>query len=129
MHDFSETIGKKVRLAQIWSLLAVGLLGLAVAIAAWTALSVWEERLARAKFNDTAGDYATVIQSGLDEYLDKIRALGAFFDASDSIDATEFGLFTTKFSKATATPCGFCGARAWAGTSVPASSEMRGTRA
>jgi len=94
MHDFSETIGKRVRLAQIWSLLAVGLLGLAVAIAAWTALSVWEERLARAKFNDTAGDYATVIQNGLDEYLDKIRALGAFFDASDSIDATEFGLFT-----------------------------------
>lgn len=96
MQYLSETIGKRVRLAHIWSLIAVGLLGLVVTIAAWIAVSGWEERLARAKFNDTAGDYSTVLQNGLNEYLDKIRALRAFFDASDWVDSTEFTLFTTQ---------------------------------
>ena len=94
MHDLPEAISKRPRVAQVWPLLAVGLLGLAVAVAAWIAVSVWEERLARAKFNDVAGDYATVVQNGVDEDLDKIRALRAFFDASVEVDATEFDLFT-----------------------------------
>ena len=96
MQDSSATPGKRAPLGQIWPLLAVGLLGLAVAVAAWIALSVWEARLAKAKFNDTAGDYSTVLQNGLNEYLDKIRALRAFFDASEIVDATEFKLFTNQ---------------------------------
>ena len=94
MHDLPEAISKRPRVAQVWPLLAVGLLGLAVVVAAWSAVSVWEERLARAKFNDVAGDYATVVQNGVDEDLDKIRALRAFFDASVEVDPREFGLFT-----------------------------------
>ena len=96
MHDLPEAISKRPRVAQVWPLLAVGLLGLAVVVAAWSAVSVWEERLARAKFNDVAGDYATVLQNGLNEYLDKIRALRAFYDASIEVDRREFALFTSQ---------------------------------
>ena len=44
--------------------------------------SIWEERLARAKFTAIAGDYASVLQNGLDDFLGKITALRAFYDAS-----------------------------------------------
>ena len=69
---------------------------MAVAISAWLAVSVWEERLAKAKFNDVAGDYATVLQTGLDEYLGKLVAVRAFYDASVEVDPEEFALFTSQ---------------------------------
>jgi hypothetical protein len=37
------------------------MLGVAVGVAAWIAVSIWEERLAKAKFNDVAADYTTVL--------------------------------------------------------------------
>jgi hypothetical protein len=40
--------------------------GVAVAVSAWLAVSVWEERFAKATFNDVADDYASVLQNGLD---------------------------------------------------------------
>jgi hypothetical protein len=49
--------------------------GVAVAVSAWLAVSVWEERLAKATFNDVADDYASVLQNGLDQYLGKIVAV------------------------------------------------------
>jgi CHASE1-domain containing sensor protein len=60
---------------------------------AWFAVSVWEERLARAKFTDVAGDNAAVLQNGLDEYLSKIVAVRAFYDASHKVGPNEFALF------------------------------------
>jgi diguanylate cyclase (GGDEF)-like protein len=73
---------------------AAACLGLIVALAAWFAVSVWEERLARAKFTAVAGDYAAILQSGIDEYLGRIRAVRAFYDASVEVDRDEFKLFT-----------------------------------
>jgi hypothetical protein len=67
-----------------------------LAAAAWITVSVWEERLAKARFNAVAGDYATVLQSGLNGYLDKIRALRAFYDASQGVNRREFDLFTNQ---------------------------------
>jgi hypothetical protein len=75
MQHLPEVSGKWQPMGHVWPLLAVAGLGFVVAIAAWISVPVWEERLAKAKFNDVAGDYATVLQSGLNEYLDKIRAL------------------------------------------------------
>ncbi len=82
MHDLTEVSGKRQQMTHVWPLLAVGMLGLALAVAAWVAVSVWEKRLAKAKFNDVAGDYATVLQNGFDHYVDEIRAVRAFYDAS-----------------------------------------------
>ena len=35
----------------------------------WVIACDWEETLAKAKFNDVADDYATVLQNGLDHYV------------------------------------------------------------
>jgi diguanylate cyclase (GGDEF)-like protein len=96
MPDLSEMMTKRRPMAHVWPLLIVGGLGIVVAVAAWTAVSVWEERLAKAKFNDVAGDYATVLQHGLDAYLDKILALRAFYDSSNGVERREFNLFTSQ---------------------------------
>jgi CHASE1-domain containing sensor protein len=58
------------------------------------AVSAWEERLARAQFTDVAGDYATVLQNGLNEDLGKLVAMRAFYDSSVTVDPDEFDLFT-----------------------------------
>ena len=79
----------------LWPLIGAACVGLAVAVAAWFAVSVWEDRLAKTKFNDVAGDYATVLQNGLDRYFDKILAVRAFYDASVEVDPDEFDLFTS----------------------------------
>ncbi|MGH9807317.1 MAG: CHASE domain-containing protein, partial [Terriglobia bacterium] len=85
-------------IGHLWPLLGAACLGIAVAVSAWLAVSVWEERLANAKFNDVAGDYAAVLQSGLDEYLDKLRDTRAFYDASVEVDPDEFDLFTSQIT-------------------------------
>jgi diguanylate cyclase (GGDEF)-like protein len=69
-----------------------------VAASAWLAVSVWEERLAKTKFTNVAGDYATILQNGLDQYLGKLLAVRAFYDASVEVDADEFDLFTSQIT-------------------------------
>lgn len=96
MQDFSSAKSKRSPLAQAWPLVVVGVLGLAVAVAAWIAVSNWDERLARAKFDDIAGDYLTALQAGLDEYVDELTAIQAFFHASQAVHLREFDLFTSR---------------------------------
>jgi CHASE1-domain containing sensor protein len=94
MPDLSEVKRKWQPVGHIWPILAAACLGLAVAISAWLAVSAWEERLPKAQFNDVAGDYATVLQNGLDAYLGKLLAVRAFYDSSVEVDPDEFVLFT-----------------------------------
>jgi diguanylate cyclase (GGDEF)-like protein len=75
-------------------ILAVACLGLASAVVVWFTVSAWEERLAKQAFNNIAGDYRDVLQNGMDQYLDKIRALRAFYDSSNTVDPGEFERFT-----------------------------------
>ena len=96
MPDLSEFKREWRPVRHIWPIVAAAGLGLAVAVAAWFAVSVWEERLARAKFTAVAGDYASVLQNGLDDYLGKILAVRAFYDASIEVDPDEFNLFTSR---------------------------------
>ncbi len=83
---------------QLWPILGAAGLGVIVAASAWFAVSVWEERLAKTKFTNVAGDYATVLQNGLDQYLGKLLAVRAFYDSSVEVDADEFYLFTSQIT-------------------------------
>jgi diguanylate cyclase (GGDEF)-like protein len=96
MPDRYEYTKKRRPIGHLWPLLATACLGLAVAVAAWFAVSVWEERLAKSAFIDTAGDYATVLQSSLTDYLSRLLAVRAFYDASVTVDAEEFKSFTSQ---------------------------------
>jgi CHASE1-domain containing sensor protein len=96
MSDLSAVKRKWQPVGHLWPIFATACLGLAVAVAAWFAVSVWEERLARAKFSNVAGDYASVLQNGLDQYLGKVLAVRAFYDASVEVDRDEFSLFTSQ---------------------------------
>ena len=75
-------------------LLAVACLGLVSAALAWVTVSAWEERLYRQDFNNVAGDYASLLQNGVNEYLDKMRAMRAFYDSSHNVDPDEFTRFS-----------------------------------
>jgi diguanylate cyclase (GGDEF)-like protein len=77
-------------------ILAVACLGLVSAALAWVTVSAWEERLAKQAFNDVAGDYGNVLQSGIDRYLEKLIAVRAFYDSSHQVDPNEFSLFTDR---------------------------------
>jgi diguanylate cyclase len=96
MPDLSEFTRKWQPVRLFWPIVAAACVGLAVAVSAWFAVSIWEERLARAKFTAVAGDYASVLQNGIDEYLGKILAVRAFYDASVEVDPDEFNLFTSR---------------------------------
>ena len=99
MPDLSE-YSRKWRLAShTWPIAAAALLGIAVAVSAWFAVSVWEQRFARAKFNAVAGNYASILQNGLDDFLANITALRAFYDASHTVDPDEFALFTGQLNR------------------------------
>jgi diguanylate cyclase (GGDEF)-like protein len=82
----------------LWPVVGAACLGAIVALSSWFAVSVWEDRLAKAKFTNVAGDYATVLQNGLDQYLGKILAVRAFYDASVEVDPDEFDLFTRQIT-------------------------------
>jgi CHASE1-domain containing sensor protein len=82
----------------LWPILGAACLGAIVAASAWFAVSVWEDRLAKTKFTNVAGDYGTVLQNGLDQYLGKLLAVRAFYDASHTVDASEFDLFTRQIT-------------------------------
>ncbi len=96
MSDLPHVRRKWQPIGQFWPILAAGCFGLVVAVSAWFAVSIWEERLARATFNDVAGDYVEVLQNGLDEYVGKLLAVRAFYEASVEVDPDEFVTFTSQ---------------------------------
>jgi len=75
-------------------LLAVAALCLNVAFIVWFSVSGWELRLAKTAFTGVASDYGDVLQRGLDDYLSKLAAVHAFYDASVEVERSEFKRFT-----------------------------------
>ena len=96
MMDLPEN-GPKWQLGRrFFPILVTVAIGLNVAVSSWFAVSAWEERLAKADFINVASDYAAVLQNGLDQYLSKLVAVRAFYDASVKVDPDEFDLFTSR---------------------------------
>lgn len=77
--------------------LAAAIIGVGISISAWHSVAAWEDRIARQEFFQSAADQSSVLQSGLDDYLIKLVALRAFFDASGIVTRTEFDIFTKPF--------------------------------
>ncbi len=96
MPDLPDVRRSWQSIGQSWPLVAAACFGLVAAAAAWFAVSVWEERLAKAKFYTVADDYAEVLQNGLDDYIGKLLAVRAFYDASVEVGAEEFAVFTSQ---------------------------------
>jgi CHASE1-domain containing sensor protein len=49
-----------------------------------------EERLAELEFNARSEDYRAVLQTGIDNYIDKIQALQALFGAMPNVSRQQF---------------------------------------
>jgi diguanylate cyclase (GGDEF)-like protein len=94
MPDLSVVQPRWQPVRHTWPIITAACLGLAVAAASWWAVSSWEDRLAQAKLKDTAKDYASALQYGFDQYLGRLLAIRAFYDASNKVDEAEFTLFT-----------------------------------
>jgi diguanylate cyclase (GGDEF)-like protein len=69
-------------------------IGFALSAFAWLAVAAWEDRVAKQDFRQSAGEGAQALQTGLDDYLQKLVALRAFFNGSQSVTRNEFNIFT-----------------------------------
>jgi CHASE1-domain containing sensor protein len=95
MLDLPDIRRKWQPIGHLWPILAAACFGLIV-VGAWFAVSIWEERLARSTFNSVAQDYADALKNGIKEYLGKILAVRAFYDASVEVEPEEFARFTER---------------------------------
>jgi CHASE1-domain containing sensor protein len=65
-----------------------------LSLSAWFTVSLREDRLAALELNARADDYALILQNGIDEYLNKVVALRALYDANDFVSRDEFEKFS-----------------------------------
>jgi hypothetical protein len=54
---------------------AAALIGIALSVFAWNRVSFWEDRQARQEFADVAAHRAQSLQSGVNEYINKLSSL------------------------------------------------------
>jgi diguanylate cyclase (GGDEF)-like protein len=72
-----------------------GVLGIALSIAAWSAVSVREDGLAELDLSARANSHALILRGEINDYLDKLSALRALFEVSDRpISREEFARFS-----------------------------------
>jgi diguanylate cyclase (GGDEF)-like protein len=74
--------------------LLVACVGIALSLGAWFAVSVRENRLAEIDFVARAKGHALVMQNEINDQLEKVSALRAFFQASDDVTRREFTTFS-----------------------------------
>ena len=71
-----------------------------LSIVAWSSVENWEERSADLAFQAGASNSALMLQSGINEYINKVVALRALFDAAPGpVDRREFESFARELLK------------------------------
>jgi diguanylate cyclase (GGDEF)-like protein len=70
--------------------LAAALVGALLSVAAWYAFLLRENRVAELEFNARAGDYRSVLQTGIDDYIDKLDAVRALFVSIPGVSRQQF---------------------------------------
>ena len=74
--------------------LVAAIIGIAGSILLWDAISSRETRLANLELSTATSNYVSVLQNGINDYLDKLQAAGAFFSSVESVSRQEFMDYT-----------------------------------
>jgi CHASE1-domain containing sensor protein len=65
-------------------IVAVGIVSVAASVAVWHLTRASEHRALVEEFSSRAHNQATILQGGVDDYLDELRSVRALFDSSNS---------------------------------------------
>jgi len=69
---------------------AAAIAGTLLSVEAWHGSRLREERLAELEFNARSEDYRSVLQTGIDNYIDKIQSLQALFGTVPNVSRQQF---------------------------------------
>jgi diguanylate cyclase (GGDEF)-like protein/PAS domain S-box-containing protein len=95
MNDLSVSPTPRHRARHLVPTFAAVLVGLALCGSAWLAISQREDHQAALELQARANDHALILQAGINDYIEEIAALRAFFQSSErAINRQEFGSFT-----------------------------------
>lgn len=83
----------RLRAPHVLPSIAAALIGLALSVSAWFAVSQREDRLAVLEFSARANDHALILQNGINAYLSKLVALRALYDTTSFVGREEFKKF------------------------------------
>jgi diguanylate cyclase (GGDEF)-like protein len=83
------------RSPQILPGIAAAVIGVALSVTAWLAVAAREDRVAELEFSARATNHALLLQSQIDDYMEKVVALRALFQSSEGeVSRAEFTQFT-----------------------------------
>jgi diguanylate cyclase (GGDEF)-like protein len=95
MNDLSVGATRRHRVRHLVPTFAVVLAGLALSGVAWLAVSQREDQQAALELQARAKDHALILQEGINDYVEEIATLRAYFQSSAHvIDRQEFASFT-----------------------------------
>jgi CHASE1-domain containing sensor protein len=76
-------------------IVTTALLGAVLSVAAWFVVSRWEDRTTELEFNARTSNVALILQTGMNEYFNKVVALRALFSSSTrGVTRSEFDGFS-----------------------------------
>jgi diguanylate cyclase (GGDEF)-like protein len=91
---------KSRRLTPLLSLMGAAAVGLAMSTATWFYVSAFDEKIALKAFYQEATDSTQILKNGLDEYSNKLIAIGTLFSATQhDLTRTEFVAFSSTLFK------------------------------
>jgi diguanylate cyclase (GGDEF)-like protein len=91
---------KSQRTKQFMQIFGAAVIGLALSISAWFYVSTNDERVVLQKFNQDATDNTQILKNGLNEYSNKLVAVGTLFSASQhDLTRAEFDAFSSSLFK------------------------------
>lgn len=96
---FHSTLAEKVPPAH--GALAAAVLGIALSAIAFFAVSTWEDRAAERTFTTLAQDHIRTLQHGIDDYVERLAGLRAFFNATEDewVTREDFETFARELMK------------------------------
>src|ERR1700686_3043319 len=74
-------------------IVSAAIVGLIWSAAAFVFVWRWENTLAQNELVSASRSQFLAVQNGLDDYMTKLMAVRAFFEASDDVSRAEFGIF------------------------------------